>query len=220
MRWTGGLLLDCPRRLLRWCTAHRLLSPKHASPVRIRPSYLTVDCASKRNFALFRSNSDYIGLAGAVSMTTVRGSLGTYQAGNLFLFPFLKAKGRALGAGRVWDALVPLDATRVVRSSPIPDERLPRDEYFCRIRLQAPVAAFIGFEVDVPFSLDDVRLGYHSNVKALADGKPVGIMWASSNLNQLWFGGSRSIPGAAACNGAAWRNLIAAGLSSAAAATC
>src|SRR5262245_24020990 len=48
------------------------------------PNSLTVDCASKRNFRTFRQYSDYLGLAGVVSMTTVRGKYGSYQAGNLF----------------------------------------------------------------------------------------------------------------------------------------
>src|SRR5262245_10774677 len=36
------------------------------------PSRLTVDCASQRNFQVFRKNDAYLGLAGAVSMTFVR----------------------------------------------------------------------------------------------------------------------------------------------------
>src|SRR2546422_7717974 len=40
------------------------------------PNQLTVDCASRRNFQLFRQNAAYLGLAGVVSMTFVRGKLG------------------------------------------------------------------------------------------------------------------------------------------------
>src|ERR1700719_1985734 len=57
------------------------------------PNRLTVSCASRRNFRVFRQNSDYLGLAGVVSMTLVRGSLAAYEAGSLFLFPWLKPKG-------------------------------------------------------------------------------------------------------------------------------
>src|SRR5262245_31572791 len=47
------------------------------------PTVLSVDCASKRNFQLFRRTSDQIGLTGVVSMTFVNGGQGSYQAGNL-----------------------------------------------------------------------------------------------------------------------------------------
>jgi hypothetical protein len=52
------------------------------------PNRLTVDCASRRNFALWRKNVTYQGLAGAVSMSFVRGKYGEFPAGNLFLFPW------------------------------------------------------------------------------------------------------------------------------------
>src|SRR3954471_25065365 len=66
------------------------------------PNALTVDCASRRNYQLFRKNTGYLGLAGAVSMSFTRGKYGSYQAGNRFLFPWVKPKGAALGAARVW----------------------------------------------------------------------------------------------------------------------
>ena len=59
------------------------------------PNRLTVDCASRRNFAIFRKNPTYLGLAGCVSMTTVQGKYGVYSAGNLFLFPWLNKNGQA-----------------------------------------------------------------------------------------------------------------------------
>src|SRR6202034_1853374 len=65
-----------------------------------QPASLTVDCASTKNFRLFRQNADYLGLAGVVSMSFVRGQWGNYDAGNLFLFPWLKKKGQALGAAK------------------------------------------------------------------------------------------------------------------------
>jgi hypothetical protein len=176
------------------------------------PAYLTVDCASSRNFRLFRQNSDYLGLVGVVSMTTVRGKLGTYQAGNLFLFPWLKPKGAALGQGKVWNASVATSATAYRQASPIPSARLPQDEYFCNFVLQAPENVFIGFTADVPFGKLEAKLNLFTNVDKLADGKPVGIDWASSNLNHPWFGGSQAIPATDTCNGNAWRKLIVAGL--------
>ena len=177
------------------------------------PNMLTVDCASRRNFQLFRQNSGHLGLAGVVSMSFVRGKFGSYEAGNLFLFPWLKPKGQALGAGKVWNSVVPTSATAVRAASPIPGSTLPLDEYFCNFVLQAtPLNTFIGFAVDVPFGKLDAKLGLYSNIDKLADGKPVGIDWASSNLNDQWFGGDRQIPATAACNGSAWRQLIANGL--------
>jgi hypothetical protein len=184
------------------------------------PTRLSVDCASKQNFRLFRQNADYMGLAGAVSMTFVRGKLGSYDAGNLFLFPWLKPKGLAFGAAKAWNAVMPTNATTVRAAAPIPGSNLPQDEYFCNVVLQAPSSMFIGFAADVPFSSLEAKLGLYSNVDKLADGKPLGIDWASSNLNNPWFGGSRAIPDTEDCNGAAWRKLIIDGLNQASASAC
>ena len=41
-----------------------------------QPTWLSVDCASKRNFLTFRRYSDAVGLTGVVSMSFVRGSNG------------------------------------------------------------------------------------------------------------------------------------------------
>jgi hypothetical protein len=172
------------------------------------PNRLTVSCASRRNFRAFRQNSDYLGLAGVVSMTFVRGRLGSYEAGNLFLFPWIKPKGK----GKAWPAAVPTNATLFVNSSPIPDATLPVDEYFCRFVLQAPWASFIGFQLDKPFSASDARLAWFSNADKLADGQGVGIDWTSANLNNPWFGGSNWIPNSDMCSGKAWRQLIVDGL--------
>lgn len=184
------------------------------------PNRLTVDCASRLNFRLFRKNSAYVGLAGVVSMTSVRGNRGSYTAGNLFLFPWLKPKGRELGQNTIWPSVAPTSATQYVQAGPIPGETLPQDEYFCRIVLQAPWPMFIGFMVDEPFNTSDSRLAWFSNVDRLADGKGVGIDWTSSNLNRAWFGDSSWIPNAAACNGKAWRALIADGLNQASSGVC
>src|SRR5262249_48166328 len=150
-------------------------------------------CASQRNFQSFRQNPDYLGLACVVSMTTVRGGNGSYPAGNLFLFPWLKPKAQAL-KGRTWPAVLPANATQVVNSSPIPNAALPLDEYLCRVTLQAPAASFIGCQIDQPFNAADAKLTWFTNVDKLADGKGVGIDWTSPNLNAPWFGGSRWIP--------------------------
>src|SRR5215469_13915915 len=85
------------------------------------PSWLSVDCASKRNFRIFRRYSDEVGLAGVVSMSFVRGSLGTYPAGNLFLFPWLKPKGQ----GKALPAVAPINAIQFLNTAPIPDATLP-----------------------------------------------------------------------------------------------
>ena len=184
------------------------------------PNALTVDCASRLNFKLFRQNSEYLGLAGAVNMSFVRGKYGAFEAGNLFLFPWLKPKGRALGASKVWRSVMPIDKTRTIARAPIPNWRLPLDEYFLRYIIEAPYASFIGVRVDVPFDITDARRPWFTNTQALADGKAAGIAWTSSNLNQPWFGGSRWIPNNDTCYGTAWRKLIVAGVAQAAAAAC
>jgi len=183
------------------------------------PNRLTVDCASKRNFQIFRRYSDYLGLAGVVSMTFVRANAGQYPAGNLFLFPWLKPKGQALN-NRAWPAVVPANATQFVNSSPIPNATLPLDEYFCRVVLQAPWTSFIGLQVDIPYSAAEGKLGWFTNVEKLADGKGVGIDWTSANLNSQWFGGSHWIPGTDACSGKAWRQVIIDGVNQASVAAC
>ena len=184
------------------------------------PTRLTVDCASRRNFRLFRQNTVYLGLAGVVSMTYVQGKWGGYPAGNLFLFPWLKPKGQALGAGKVWGAVVPTNTTQFMSAAPIKDGTLPVDECFCDRVLQAPSPMFIGFMVDAPFSKLEAQLGLYTNVTKLTDGKAAGFDWASSNLNHPWFGGSRAIPATDTCNGKAWRALIIDGVNQASAGLC
>jgi hypothetical protein len=184
------------------------------------PARLTVDCASRRNFASFRKNSLYMGLTGVVSMSFAQGKYGGYQAGNLFLFPWLKKKGLALGAAKDWQTVLPTSATKFISSAPIKGWTLPLDEYFCRYVIQAPYTTFIGFRVDVPVNINDARRPWFTNVDKLADGKPVSVAWNSSNLNGPWFGGSRWIPNTDTCNGNAWRTVILDGLSQASTAIC
>lgn len=207
-----GVLLQSPVRAVAAQCITGYLPP-------FLPNMLTVDCASGRNFQLFRKSSTHLGLAGAVSMSFVRGKLGSYPAGNLFLFPWLKPKGVALGAGKVWNSFAPTSATTVKQASPIPNSTLPLDDYFCQFVLQAPQTSFIGFAVDEPYSKLEEKLGLYSNTK-LADGKPAGIDWASSNLNHPWFGGDHQIPATNTCNGRAWRQLIVNGLNLAARQAC
>jgi hypothetical protein len=183
------------------------------------PNALTVDCASRRNFQAFRKYPEYLGLAGAVNMTFVQTSGRSYPAGSLFLFPWLKPKGQAL-KDRTWPAVVPVNATQVANSTPIPNAALPLDEYFCRFVLQAPWTSFIGFQVDKPHTKAHANWDWFTNVDKLADGAGVGIDWTSSNLNNPWFGGSRWIPSTSTCGGKAWRDLIVAGLNAAAVAAC
>ena len=200
-----------------------LPSPLHAAAQCVsgslpgfQPTWLSVDCASKRNFQVFRRNSDALGLTGVVSMTLVRGSQGTYPPGNLFLFPWLKRKGQ----GKNFSAAVPINATMFVDARPIPNSTMPLDEYFLRFVLEAPWASFIGFQVDNPYSDSEAPRAWCSNVDKLGDGEGVGIDWTSHNLNGPWFGGSRWIPGADACSGKSWRSLVTAGLQQAAVGAC
>src|SRR3954462_2445347 len=72
------------------------------------PTRLTVDCATLRNFSIYRRNPTYMGLTGCVSMTTVKGRYGVYPAGNLFLFPWLNASGLAFRVSKHWQSVLPV----------------------------------------------------------------------------------------------------------------
>lgn len=185
------------------------------------PNRLTVDCASRRNFANYRRNAAYEGLAGVVSMSYVKSKYGEYPAGNLFLFPWLNANGLALGSAKDWQAVMPTSLTKFIAAGPIRGWTLPLDEQFCRWVLEAPSQSFIGFRVDTAFPRkNSPNRPWHTNIEKLADGKPVGIEWTSSNLNAPWFGGSQWIPDTDDCRGKAWRKLITDGLSLASVAQC
>jgi hypothetical protein len=183
------------------------------------PSRVTVDCASRANFHLFRKNQDYMGLAGVVSMTTVGGPSSSYEAGSLMLFPWLKPKGQAFGAAKAWGAVYPV-GTKLVPASPIPNWTLPIDDYFCDRILQVPPRMFIGFSVDVPYGVAEAKFAWFTNVDKLSDGSGVGIDWTSSNLNRAWFGGSQWIPATDTCKGREWRKLIIEGINQASVARC
>jgi len=184
------------------------------------PNRLTVDCATRRNFAGYRKNAAYMGLAGVVSMSYVRGRWGEFPAGNLFLFPWLNKKGQALGAAKDWQTVMPTSMTKFMTTKPIPNWQLPLDEYFLRYRLEAPLASFVGFRVDAAFNLQDSRRPWFTNVEKLADGKPVGVAWTSSNLNAPWFAGSRYVPKTDDCDGNKWRALILDGINQASSGLC
>jgi hypothetical protein len=185
------------------------------------PNRLTVDCATRRNFAVWRKNAAYQGLAGVVSMTSVQSKYGVFPAGNLFLFPWLNKKGQTLGAAKDWQTVLPTSLTKFMTAGPIPNWNLPLDEYFLNIRLQAPLQGFIGFRVDAAFPGNNNPLRpWRTNVDKLTDGKPVGIEWTSGNLNSAWFGGSRWIPNIDACGGNKWRALIIDGVNQASAGLC
>src|SRR5258707_8308816 len=73
------------------------------------PQRLNVDCASGQNFQLFRKNTADLGLAGVVSMSFVRGKLGSYNAGSMMVFPWLKPKGQNRAA---LPAVVPVSSVK------------------------------------------------------------------------------------------------------------
>src|ERR1700710_2462055 len=85
------------------------------------PVRLNVDCASRRNFQMFRKNTSDLGLAGVVSMSFVRGKLGSYNAGSMIVFPWLKPTGKSAALL----AAVPVDGVQFVGFAPIPDATLP-----------------------------------------------------------------------------------------------
>jgi hypothetical protein len=170
------------------------------------PVRLNVDCASRRNFQLFRKYPNDLGLTGVVNMSFVRGKFGSYNAGSMIVFPWSKPKGVSRTG-----AVIPVTNVQFMASTPIPNGTLPLDDYFCNYRLQAPANMFIGFQVGAPYSQLEASFDWFTNVK-LSDGKSVGIDWTSSNLNNPWFGGNRCIPIDSTCNGAAWRKLIVDGL--------
>lgn len=126
------------------------------------PNWLTVDCASRMNFRLYRKNLEALGLAGVDSMTFVRAKIGAYGAGNLFLFPWLSPKGRAQQI--VWPSVAPTDSTQFILNHPIPSHFLPQDEHLCNWVLQAPSLNFIGFQVRAPFGKGRAKLPWVTNV--------------------------------------------------------
>src|SRR3954449_3050218 len=78
------------------------------------PQRLNVDCASRRNFQLFRKNTDDVGLAGVGSMSFVRGKYGSYDAGSMIVFPWSKPKGQNRAA---LPAVVPVNSTQLMSSA-------------------------------------------------------------------------------------------------------
>ena len=149
-------------------------------------------------------------------MSFVRGKFGSYDAGSMIVFPWLKPKGQNRAA---LSAVVPVNRVQFMPSGPIPTRPCRSMNIFAIIACRRRQAMFIGFQVDVPYSPLEGRFDWFSNAK-LADGKSVGIDWTSSNLNHPWFGGSRCIPNKDTCNGPAWRKLIVDGLMQASTGLC
>ena len=189
-------------------------------PSAVVPSTLVVDCAARQNFKLFRQNSDYVGLTGLISLTFVRGKWGSYTAGSLLLFPWLKPKGLALGASRSWTCALSTGGNQMMQSSAISAPNFAPDDYFCRYVLVAsPTTSFIAVGVDVPYDAPTARLPWYSNVNRLADGAGVGMDWGS-NFNKPWFAGHRAIPADDTCRGSTWRKVITEAVSRASVGSC
>jgi hypothetical protein len=177
------------------------------------PPLLTVDCASRRNYAEFRSHPGKIALVGVVSMTQVKGKFGTYTAGSLLLFPVVKPGAKASGI----TAVFPTSAKGSAASSPLSVGH--NEESFLAGILVAPMSQFIGFMVDGPFDRGRARTTRFTNGK-LPDGTNIGINWTVSNLNRPWFAGSPTIPQTDQCHGKTWRQRIIEGLKQATVARC
>lgn len=207
--------------------AHAAPAPQCSSPnmpAAVVPNRLLVDCASQRNFQLFRANPEYVRLTGLVSVNVVQGKTNTYPAGTMMVFPQLTPKGVALGTSRAWPSYITArniltGANSLKQVDAIRMQTLPEDDYFCQLVLNAPWTFFIGFSVDAP-SDPLTNQTWVSNVDKLADGKGVKVTWASANLNAPWFGGSRWIPAGDQCQGKAWRSVIVDGLSQASVGAC
>lgn len=198
--------------------APRCSSP--SVPAAVVPNRLLVDCASRRNFRLFRANPDYVRLTGVVTLNVVQGKLGTYPAGLMMLFPQLTPKGVALGASRAWPSYITTGTNmQMSQVDAIRNLMLPPDDYFCRLVLQAPWTSMLGFSVDAPTTLQPGQT-WLAEVDALGDGKGVNIDWSSASLNAPWFAGRSWIPADRECDGKAWRRVIADGVSQASVGLC
>jgi hypothetical protein len=175
------------------------------------PSRLNVAHAARQNLRAYFKNESALGLAGLVSMETVKGEFGTYAANSLFLFPYTKPNGpSALPA-----AYLPVGEEGIATTMPFTPAGLALDEQFCRYVLQAPPESFIGFVIEKPVAEYLAHYPWFTNVHDLVEGKSVGIHWTSGNLNPRWFNGSTWIP-PGTTDGAHWRRLIVDGLREAA----
>jgi hypothetical protein len=175
------------------------------------PSRLNVAHAARQNLRVYLENQSALGLAGLVSMETVTGELGTYEANGLFLFPYAKANAPAALPA----AYLPVGDEQIATTRPFIPAGIALEEQFCRFVLKAPPESFIGFVVDAPVPAYLARHAWFTNVDDLAAGKSVGIHWTSGNLNPPWFAGSTWIPPETDA-GARWRSLVVDGLREAA----
>jgi hypothetical protein len=174
------------------------------------PSRLNVAHAARQNLRAFLASDGAVGLAGLVSMETVRGELGTYAANALFLFPYVKENA----PGALTAVYLPVGDEQVATATPFSPAGIALDEHFCRFVLKAPPESFVGFVIEKPVAAYLAQHPWFTNVDDLA-GKSVGIHWTSGNLNPVWFAGSTWIPPQTA-DGAYWRQRIVKGLREAA----
>lgn len=180
------------------------------------PSRLSIPCASRQNFRLFRQNSSQMGLVGVVNIVNAGGA---FDAGTMFLYPWLKLAGQGL-RNSVAAAALPSDPWQSFPARFIPDASLPQDQYLCRYVLNLPWQCFIAFSVDIPPANEHAQTAWRTSIPKLSDGAAVAIDWTSSTLNPTWFAGSHVIPDQAACNGSAWRAAITKAVDQAATASC
>jgi hypothetical protein len=169
-------------------------------------SRLNVAQSTRRNFRAFVQSEGALGLAGLVSMTTVKGELGTYDANALFLFPWVKANAPT----RLPAAYLPVGNEEIAAATPFTPAGIALEEHLCRCVLQTPPESFIGFVIREPVAGYLAHYPWFTNVDDLA-GRSVGIHWTSGNLNPPWFAGSTWIPPETSY-GAYWRRRIVDGL--------
>ena len=166
---------------------------------------LRISLANALNFRLFTQNSETLGLTALMAMRPVEGKLAIYPTGSLLLFPYTQDAVRACGP-----AFLPgPDATNpLIKTTPMTTLGLPADEFFCHYVLKAPWQDFVSCTLEAPVAREIGTWPWHSNVKI--GGATIGIRWTSSNLNHLWFAGSRWIP--ESDDGRVWRERIVDGV--------
>jgi hypothetical protein len=187
------------------------------------PPYLTVNCAARKNYQVFRGSSERVHLAGLVSLVNFKGKYGQYNAGTLFLFPVLRPaqqQPKPQPGVRVPEisGLIPGIGTDSVPMPPLP----PGQDEEALLSTLAPEGSrtrFLGFRVDVPANDGRSTLARFTEGR-LPDGKTIRIEWTVSGLNSPWFNGSPTIPHDSTCGGATWRKVIIEGLKQATTEAC
>ena len=156
-----------------------------------------------------------MGLAGVVSMSFVRGNKNPAlnSAGNLFLFPWLKANGVAQRAScQASRRRMRRSSSRPVRSRII---FFPWTKYFIDRVIAAPSLSSSASKWIPRVSKGRTKLPW------VSDARKAGRWRAGRHqlgqfefLNRAWFGGSNAIPSGETGNGAAWRKIIVDGVAS------